>query len=119
MSQAVLPDSIARTAGAPARWRWGEHPLVWLAPLALLLLVSYVYPAIDVVRFSFTDATLLNAEYRYTLRSYQAVTSNPDLPGIIRITFLFVVASVILQLALGLLVAMALHRGVKRRLPGV
>ena len=47
------------------------------------------------------------------------MTGNPDLPGILWVTFLFVVASVVLQLTLGLLVAMALHRGVTRRLPGV
>jgi multiple sugar transport system permease protein len=35
------------------------------------------------------------------------------------VTFTFVAASVLLQLILGLLVAMALHRGVKRGLPGV
>ena len=47
------------------------------------------------------------------------MTGNPDLPGILWVTFLFVVASVVLQLTLGLLVAMVLHRGVTRGLPGV
>ena len=112
---------------APSRLRDGggrsgrlaEQPLIWLLPLALLLLVSYVYPAIDVVRFSFTDATLLNPEYEYTLQSYANVSANRDLPIILQNTFIFVVASVILQLVLGLLVAMALNRGAKRGLPGV
>jgi multiple sugar transport system permease protein len=92
---------------------------VWILPLAVLLALTYVYPAIDVVRFSLTDATLLNPAYEYTLASYGAVTGNPDLPGILAVTFIFVVASVVLQLTLGLLVALALHRGVKRNLPGV
>ena len=99
--------------------RLAEQPLVWLLPLALLLLVSYVYPAFDVVRFSFTDATLINPDYEYTLQSYTNISANRDLPTILRNTFIFVVASVILQLLLGLLVAMALNRGTKRRLPGV
>jgi multiple sugar transport system permease protein len=114
----------ARAAPAAARrgrvWqRQSERPLVWLLPLALLLLASYVYPALDVIRYSFTNATLLSPDYEYTAASYRAVTGNPDLPGILWVTFLFVVASVILQLTLGLLVAMALHRGFTRRLPGV
>ena len=103
---------------APAR-RLSERPLVWLAPLAVVLLVTYVYPAIDVIRFGFTDATLLNPEYDYSLASYETVTDDPDLPGILETTLIFVVASVVLQLTLGLLIAMALHRGVKRGLPGV
>lgn len=112
----------AGPAGArslPGRSRLSERPLVWLLPLALLLGLTYVYPAIDVVRYSFTDATLLNPEYNYTTASYRSVVGNPDLPGILWVTLLFVVASVVLQIGLGLLVAMALHRGVNRRLPGV
>ncbi|MCT7378057.1 carbohydrate ABC transporter permease [Chelativorans salis] len=118
-------DAVARPAARAAvsdtgvRWRLAERPFVWLAPLALLLVVTYVYPAIDVIRYSFTDATLLNPQYAYTADSYRSVATNPDLPGILWVTLLFVVASVILQLVLGLLVAMVLHRGVKRRLPGV
>jgi multiple sugar transport system permease protein len=83
------------------------------------LLATYVYPAIDVIRYSFTDATLLAPTFDYTFDSYEAVTRNPDLADILRVTFIFVVASVLFQLVLGLLIAMALHRGVKRGLHGV
>ncbi len=92
---------------------------MWLLPLALLLLATYVWPAIDVIRYSFTDATLLNPEFDYTTATYQAQVANPDLPGILWVTLLFVVSSVVLQLVLGLLVALALHRGMLRGLPGV
>ena len=112
---ATVPGGQVRRS---TRWRLSENPFVWLAPLAVLLLITYVYPAIDVVRFSATDATLLNPEYEYTISTYRSVIGNPDLPGILATTFIFVVASVVLQLLLGLLVALALHRGVKRRLPG-
>ena len=88
-------------------------------PLALLLLATYVWPAVDVIRYSFTDATLLNPEFDYTTATYQSQVANPDLPGILWVTLLFVVSSVVLQLALGLLVALALHRGMLRGLPGV
>jgi multiple sugar transport system permease protein len=121
MSQNVLNATTASAAGRRTRERrrLSERPLVWLVPLALLLFASYVYPAIDVIRYSFTNATLLNPEYDYTSASYRAVTGNPDLPGILWVTFIFVVASVVLQLTLGLLVALALFRGVTRGLPGV
>ena len=111
----TAPHSERRVLARPLT----ERPLVWLVPLAVLLLATYVYPAIDVIRYSFTNATLLAPTFDYTLASYEAVTRNPDLAGILRVTFIFVAASVLLQLVLGLLVAMALHRGVKRGLHGV
>jgi multiple sugar transport system permease protein len=120
MTEGVI---VARAIAAPRRrrvvGRVAEQPIVWLLPLAVLLLVSYVYPAIDVVRFSFTNATLLNPEYEYTLQSYTNVSANRDLPIILQNTLIFVVASVFFQLLLGLLVALVLHRGAKRGLPGV
>lgn len=118
-SMTVMAVRGGARAARSARWRIAEQPLLWLAPLALLLVVSYVYPAIDVVRFSFTDASLLNPQYQYGFASYGTVAANPDLPGVIRTTFIFVVFSVILQLLFGLLIALALYRGVKRRLWGV
>ena len=111
----TAPHSERRVPARPLT----ERPLIWLVPLAVLLLATYVYPAIDVIRYSFTNATLLAPTFDYTLASYEAVTRNPDLAGILRVTFIFVAASVLLQLVLGLLVAMALHRGVKRGLHGV
>ena len=121
MSQAALSSAVIRRDRPAERslWRLTERPLLWLFPLTLLLFVSYLFPALDVVRFSFTDATLLNPEYEYTLESYRAVVRNPDLPQILQVTLIFVVTSVVLQLTLGLLVAMALHRGVRRKLWGV
>jgi len=119
MSENVGAGTAALAAGRKSRIRLSERPLLWLLPLALLLLLTYVYPALDVVRYSFTDATLISPEFDYTFASYRAVTSNVDLPGILWVTFLFCVSSVVLQLVLGLLVALALHRGVLRKLPGV
>src|SRR5919109_1278516 len=112
MTETVLSTAPARRpVKRRAGWRLGERPVVWLFPLALLLFVSYLYPAVEVVRFSFTDATLLKPEYEYTLSSYRAVFGNPDLAGILRATLIFVIASVGLQLWLGLLIALALNRG--------
>lgn len=112
-------EAGAAAAGRCSRIRLSDRPLVWLLPLGLLLLLTYVWPALDVIRYSFTDATLLNPELDYTLDTYRAAVANPDLPGILWVTLLFVVSSVVLQLLLGLLVALALHRGMLRGLPGV
>ena len=118
-SMTEIVDAGPARARRRGRVRLAERPLVWLLPLALLLLATYVWPAIDVIRYSFTDATLLNPEFSYTTATYQSAITNPDLPGILWVTLLFVVSSVVLQLVLGLLVALALHRGMLRGLPGV
>jgi multiple sugar transport system permease protein len=121
MSQRVALETPREIDRPRLRLGWwiSERPAIWIMPLAVVLFVSYLYPAVEVVRFSFTDATLLNPDYSYTLQSFGAVFDNPDFPGIVWTTFVFVVASVILQLTLGLLIALLLHRGVRRRLWGV
>lgn len=121
MAEGVLTgaNTAVRRKTTSRSLRLGENPVVWIAPLAFLLFFSYLYPAVEVVRFSFTNATLLNPVYEYSLRSYRSVIGNPDLPGILWTTFVFVVASVILQLGLGLLIALALNRGTVRGLWGV
>jgi multiple sugar transport system permease protein len=119
MSQGVSAAGVTLRPLARRRWRIAEQPYVWVVPLVILLLLTYVYPAVEVIRFSFTNATLLNPEYEYTLKGYEALGRNANLRGILWVTFAFVVASVVFQLVLGLLVALALARGVKRNLPGV
>ncbi|MCB8883766.1 sugar ABC transporter permease [Acidisoma cellulosilytica] len=91
----------------------------WLLPLGLLLILFYLYPAMDVLRLSFTDASLTDPGYSYTFDSYASVISDPDFPGILLATVIFVGGSIIGQVFLGLCVALALNAGVRRRLPGV
>ena len=80
MSQGVVVATAAEVPRRGARWRsrLSERPLLWIAPLALLLFASYIYPALEVIRFSFTDATLLNPDYNYTLDTYSAASENPS-----------------------------------------
>ena len=102
-------------------WRFNldRHPFWWLFPVALLLAAFYLYPAAEVVRISFTDATLLDADYRYTLDSNRSVLADPGLPRILSATVVFVAGSVIGQTTLGLLISLTLRAGFRRRLPGV
>jgi multiple sugar transport system permease protein len=101
------------------RFDLDSHPLGWLFPVAVLLTVFYLYPVLEVVRISFTDATLLNSTYAYTLDSYRSVLADSALPRIALATVIFVAGSVIGQTALGLLIALTLQAGFRRGLPGV
>jgi multiple sugar transport system permease protein len=110
-----IPDAVPRAR----RSSRDEHPFWWLLPVGLLMAVFYLYPVAEVVRISFTNATLLDTADSYTLDSYRSVLTDPGLPGILSATGIFVAGSVIGQTVLGLLIALALQAGFRRRLRGV
>jgi multiple sugar transport system permease protein len=98
----------------------GENrPTLWMAPLLAVVTLFYLYPAFEVLRYSVTNASLQRADYVYTLDTFVRVLSDPVLYKVIRITAIFVLASVVLQLVLGLLIAVAVNRARRRRLPGM
>jgi multiple sugar transport system permease protein len=90
-----------------------------MAPLLAVVTLFYMYPAFEVLRYSFTNASLQRPDYTYTLHTYVSVLSDPALYDVIRITAIFVGASIVLQLLLGLVVAVAANRARRRRLPGM
>lgn len=89
-----------------------------MAPLLAVVTLFYLYPAFQVLRFSFTNASLLQPDYKYTLNTYQEVFTDSPLPHVLWITFVFVGASIVLQLVLGLAIATAVSRAGRRGLPG-
>ena len=96
-----------------------NRPAVWMAPLLAIVTLFYLYPAFEVLRFSFTNSNLLQENYDYTLRTYVRTLGDPVLYDVIWTTAVFVLASVVLQLALGLLIAVAANRARRRKLPGM
>lgn len=96
-----------------------EHPFWWLLPILVLLAVFYLWPAVDVLRLSFTDAKLSEPSYRLTLETYRSAFADADLAAIIVATAIFVSGSVIVQTVFGLLIALTLQAGFRRKLIGV
>ncbi|MBA2344370.1 MAG: sugar ABC transporter permease [Rubrobacter sp.] len=98
----------------------GENrPTLWMAPLLAVVTLFYLYPAIEVLRYSLTNASLQRADYVYTLDTFIRVLSDPVLYEVLKTTAIFVIASVVLQIVLGLIIAVAVNRARKRRLPGM
>ena len=98
----------------------GENrPTLWMAPLLAVVTLFYLYPAIEVLRYSITNASLQRTDYVYTLSTFVRVLSDPVLYEVLKTTAIFVLASVVLQLLLGLIIAVAVNRARKRRLPGM
>jgi multiple sugar transport system permease protein len=115
-----MQETTATKRGFAPRQLIGENrPTLWMAPLLAVVTLFYLYPAFEVLRFSVTNANLLQENYDYTLRTFVQVLRDPVLYKVIRTTAIFVLASVVLQLALGLLIAVAANRARRRRLPGM
>lgn len=91
----------------------------WLAPALLLLGAFYLVPILDVLRLAFGDATLLRPATRYGMEGVSEVLTQPALPGVLWVTAVFTAASVLGILGLGLLIALLVVRGERRRLPGM
>jgi multiple sugar transport system permease protein len=96
-----------------------NRPAVWMAPLLAIVTLFYVYPAFEVLRFSFTNSNLQQENYDYTSGTYARTLGDSVLYDVILTTAIFVIASVLLQLALGLLIAVAANRARRRKLPGM
>ena len=89
-----------------------DRPALWLAPLFLVLGLFTLYPLIATLGLSLGQAG------HATLGNFGDVLASTDFAGMVRITAIFVVASVAGQLLLGLLIAALLIAGERRGLPG-
>jgi multiple sugar transport system permease protein len=91
-----------------------DSPLPWLLPLAAILGATFVYPIFEIARLSLTDASLVGGEYSYTLESYLSLFQSPYFANMLKVTAIFVCFSVLFQMVLGFLLALAVDRGAKR-----
>ena len=107
--------AMSKTAG---KRTWFENirdsPVPWLLPLAVVLGVTFLFPVFEIARLSFTDASLIDEDYSYTLESYLDLFRSPYFANMLQATALFVFASVFLQMLLGFLIALLVDQGEKR-----
>jgi multiple sugar transport system permease protein len=90
----------------------------WLLPAVLLVGVVLLYPMLELVRLSFTDAAVAADTGSYTLESVRSLGADPEFRGMLGVTLVFVGASVALQLAIGFLLAWLLDAARRRRAAG-
>lgn len=92
---------------------------MWLLPLGLVLVLVLVYPVVEIVRLSFTDASLVSGEpYEYTFDAYRSLLQGSDFRDTLGITFIFVLFSCFFQLLFGFSAAMLVHTADRRGLRG-
>jgi multiple sugar transport system permease protein len=99
-------------------YRLLRGPLPWLLSLLIILFYFYLYPVIDVIRYTFTDAKMTSNEYVYTFRSYINVFTSQTFYQSLRRTFIFVSISVVFQFLLGFAIAYAVDHEVQRKAKG-
>lgn len=93
--------------------------LPWLLPLGLLLALVLVYPVIEIIRLSFTDASLVSGEpYDVTVAAYRSLVQGSDFRETLGTTFVFVLFSTVFQILLGFAAALLVHGAERRRLRG-
>jgi multiple sugar transport system permease protein len=97
---------------------WGESPIPWMVPLGIILLFVFLYPIFEIIKFSFTNASLLESDLSYTLGSYIRLFTMPGFYNMLTITATFVFFSVVFQLFFGFLIASAIDQGQKLKVRG-
>lgn len=95
------------------------HPVPWLLPAVLVLAAFYAVPVLDVGRLALSDATLVSPADGFSTQALRAILGDPALPHVLRTTLLFVGVNVVALQMLGLLIALTLVRGERRKLRGM
>lgn len=106
------------TVAKAPRGSWAEilaaSPVLWLLPLTVILLATFVFPIFEIARLSFTNANLVGSDYEYTLSSYGSLLASPYFFDMLTATAIFVFLSVAFQMILGFLIALAVDQGARR-----
>ncbi|HIS00933.1 MAG TPA: sugar ABC transporter permease [Candidatus Excrementavichristensenella intestinipullorum] len=114
-----MKQNALKTAhGKRAAYVSNQRPLLWLLPLFVVLLAFFLVPTLDVIRLSFTNASLAKPSYDYTTKSYLKVIRDSAFPEIMSVTLIFVSISVVFQFLLGFVIAYCVDKGEKYRLRG-
>jgi multiple sugar transport system permease protein len=84
--------------------------LLLIAPAFLLRLTTAAYPILQTIYLSFTDLNLIKNTHAFVgLQNYVAVANDYGVRGALHFTIMLVVGSTILDLAVGMLVALLLN----------
>ena len=109
MMGATAPTAQRRPWVRPAQRRYLTF-LLLVAPIVFLRLYTAAYPIAQTAYLSLTNSSLLSGTSEVIgLENYRALASDPALRGAVRFTLLFVLGSTLLQLVIGLMIALLLN----------
>src|SRR5262245_9058567 len=114
------PASPAARAGGPGRAARrrrlaGLEPLLWIGPAIALIAVVVLWPIVTMVQTSFQDITPLGITIGSAgLGNFSQVFKNPNLPGILVRTVIWVAVTV----AVTMVISLGLAQLYNQRFPG-
>jgi len=107
--------TAVRFPSKATRRRYGLFALL-VAPALLLRFGTAIYPIVQTVLYSFRDLSLLKGTDKFiAFDNYSRLSTNFGVRGALSFTILYVLASTILELAVGLLIAQLLNANFKGR----
>jgi multiple sugar transport system substrate-binding protein len=118
---AWLPAAAALSAVVLVLWRITREDrelALWLAPGVALVATLLFYPMLELVRLALANSGTGAAASRYSLTGIRTLVLDPQFGRMLGITLVFVVASVLLQLALGIAIAWLIDAAGRRRIRG-
>jgi len=111
-----------RSGVGQARHAWQrfvDHPLPWLIPTLLALSVFQLYPMAKAVTMSVTDESLVRPTTAFVgLEQYARLATDPVFWEMLQVTAVYAFSSIVLHVASGLVLALAIDYGVRRGLRG-
>src|SRR5215467_6441793 len=95
----------------------GMHRAAWYLPLALLVGLVFVYPALRTIGLSFFRQGAANGfQTEFVgLANFERIAGDSRLINTLRVTAIFTIASVALEFTLGFILALAVNRLMKGR----
>jgi multiple sugar transport system permease protein len=109
MIGATAPTARRRPWVRPAQRRYLTF-LLLVTPIVVLRLYTAAYPIAQTAYLSLTNSSLLSGTSEVIgLENYRVLANDPALRGAVRFTLLFVLGSTLLQLVIGLMVALLLN----------
>ena len=91
---------------------------MWLAPALVLVSVFLLYPVLDLFRLAATDSRAYDNRYTYGIQTLARLARDPEFHSMLIVTLTFVIASVIVQLGIGLAIALLIDAARRRRARG-
>ena len=109
MVRTTAPAAQRRSWVRPAHRRYLTF-LLLVAPIVILRLYTAAYPIGQTAYLSLTNSSLLSGTSEFIgLENYRELANDVTLVGTVRFTLFFVLGSTLLQLVIGLLVALLLN----------
>ena len=114
----VHPQKLAQFNTEPVSSKGRKHSnrIFWLqmSPSLAILLLMTIAPAIFLITKSFTNASLLNSSSQFVgLQNYKSILTDSSQLHSSRVTLIFVVVVVVIEMALGMFFAQFLNKNTR------